>query len=150
LLIQVHDASDPRYREYAEQVEQVLEEINAHTIPRLHVYNKIDRLEQDPRLERDRDGLPQSVWLSATTGAGIDLLLQAIGECAHSDTVHTHVRLPPEAGRQRARLFNLGAVIDEHLTAQGEWLIEVQTSRKNLKQLCRHDGFREEWMDCIV
>ena len=149
LLLQVMDASMPGHSEYAKEVDRVLGEIGADELPRIQVFNKIDLIDKTPCLERDMDGQVRSVWLSAASGAGLDLLLHAINERIRSDTIHTWVRLPPEAGRQRARLFSLGAVVGESLNPQGEWLIEVQTSRKNLEQLCHRGDFREEWINCV-
>ena len=148
LLVHVIDASDPHHREHAKQVEQVLESIGAGQIPRLDVFNKIDRLEVPPRLERT-DGQSRAVWVSATRGTGMELLLQALAERLRGDTVHGWVRLPVEAGRLRARLFSLGAVLKEQVDPAGEWLLEVRTSRKQLQQLCQREGFREEWMQSV-
>lgn len=147
LLLHVIDASDPDHRDYMDQVYRVLEEIGAHHLPRIEVFNKVDRIPMEPRMERDSvNGRIRGVWVSAATGAGLDLLRQAVAEQVRGDTVHGWVQLPPEAGRLRARLFGLGAVLSERLDAHGEWLIEVQTSRKNLRQLCRREGLCEEWL----
>ncbi len=148
LLVHVIDASDPNHRDHAGQVEQVLDAIGAGEIPRLDVYNKIDLLALPPRLEC-AGGQSRAVWVSAASGAGMNLLLQALAERLRGDTVHGWVRLPAEAGRLRARLFSLGAVLTEQLNPAGEWLIEVQTSRKNLQLLCHREGFREEWMQSV-
>ena len=147
LLLHVVDASDPDHRDYMDQVYRVLEEIGAHHLPRIEVFNKIDRIAVKPGLERDSaNGRIRAVWTSAATGAGLDLLRQAVAEQVNGDTVHGWVHLPLEAGRLRARLFGLGAVLSERLDAQGEWLIEVRTSRKNLSHLRRREGLREEWL----
>jgi len=47
-------------------------------LPRLKAMNKIDLLRRSPSLERD--GGTSTVWLSAKTGAGLDLLRQALLE----------------------------------------------------------------------
>lgn len=47
-------------------------------LPRLTVMNKIDLLARAPALERSKDGA--TVWLSAKTGAGVDLLRDALLE----------------------------------------------------------------------
>jgi GTP-binding protein HflX len=100
-----------------------------------------------PRLEGTNG--QSRVWVSAASGAGMELLLQVLAERLRGDTVHGWVRLPAEAGRLRARLFSLGAVLKEQVDPTGEWLLEVQTSRKNLQQLCHREGFREEWMQSV-
>src|ERR1700680_1172444 len=80
LLLQVVDASDPRRDERLRQVDTVLNEIGAGEIPQLRVYNKIDRLELDTKLERGADGQPSAVWICAAAGSGIDRLREAIAE----------------------------------------------------------------------
>lgn len=146
LLLHVIDVSSSSREQDVEQVERVLMAIGADSVPRLRVFNKIDRVDGVPRLERDADGNSCSLWISALTGAGIELLLEAIAERVRHDRVHAWIRLPPQAGRARARLFDLGAVVDEQFNSNGEWLIEIQTSRKNLNQLCHQEELKEEWM----
>ena len=97
LLLHVVDgASDERDSNIAE-VQDVLTEIGAEGIPQLQVFNKLDLLEQAPRLERNAEGRPERVWLSAATGAGIELLLQAIAELVGQDMVSeiAYVCKPP-------------------------------------------------------
>jgi GTP-binding protein HflX len=65
LLLHVVDASNPRREEQLQAVNGVLEEIGASAIPQLLVYNKIDRLESRPRIDRDPDGRAVAVWISA-------------------------------------------------------------------------------------
>jgi len=149
LLLHVIDASDPERDYFTAQVEQVLAEIGADELPVIKVFNKIDRLDLPPRIERDATGQVRAVWLSALAGTGLELLQTALAEHLRGETVHTWVRLPPSQGKLRARLFNLRAVVNEQLSANGEWLIEVQTSRKNLNRLCRHEGFGKEWLESV-
>src|ERR1700680_522585 len=80
LLLQVVDASDPRRDEHIQQVDTVLKEISAGEIPQLRVYNKIDRLDLAPKLERGPEGHPSAVWICAAAGLGIDRLREAIAE----------------------------------------------------------------------
>ena len=68
LLLHVVDASDPRRDEHIHQVDSVLNEIGAGEIPQLRVYNKIDRLELAPKLERD-SGRPAGRGLDQRFGA---------------------------------------------------------------------------------
>ena len=68
LLLHVVDAATEEREDNIEQVEEVLDEIGAGEVPRLEVFNKLDLLEQAPRIDRDADGRPCRVWLSAVTG----------------------------------------------------------------------------------
>ncbi|MDO6750193.1 GTPase HflX, partial [Gilvimarinus sp. 1_MG-2023] len=65
---------------YMEQVEEVLDEIGAGDLPQLRVCNKIDLLNMEPRIDRDEEGTPVAVGLSAQAGTGIELLFEAISE----------------------------------------------------------------------
>ncbi len=145
LLLHVIDAPDPRHRQLAEHVAQVLKEIGADQVPRLEVYNKIDLLDGAPRVERDASGAIRSVWVSATSGAGISGLLAAVAERLSGQPVRGWVRLSPASGRLRARLFQLGTVLHERHEPNGDCLIEVQIPQEHFRQLAHQQGFREIW-----
>jgi len=125
LLLHVVDAADPRHTERIGEVDAVLESIGAGTMACLEVFNKIDAIGRAPGIERDADGLPVRVWLSAETGAGVDDLLAAVAERLGGDRVHGVVRVQPENGRLRARLFAEGEVLSETASDDGSLLIEV-------------------------
>jgi GTP-binding protein HflX len=147
LLLHVVDLSDPCHAIYREQVYQVLSAIGANHIPFIEVFNKIDGLDIDPRVEEDDTGQVRAVWVSAQTGAGLELLRDAIMKRVYGEMIHSWVCLPPEAGRLRARLFSLNAVVAERLTGQGDWLLELRLSPTTLERLHQQDGLRREWID---
>lgn len=82
LLLHVVDGNSQVRMEQIEQVNLVLKEIGADHIPQILVWNKIDAADLAPSLERDECGKIHRVFLSAKTGAGLDLLRQAIVEFA--------------------------------------------------------------------
>lgn len=84
LLLHVVDAANPARMEQIEQVNLVLKEIGADHIPQVLVWNKIDAAGLEPALERDEYDKIRRVFLSAHTGAGLDLLRQAVAEFANS------------------------------------------------------------------
>ncbi len=96
LLLHVVDASDPRRDEHITQVNGVLAEIGAGELPQVVVYNKIDRLDFEPRIERDPEGRPVAVWISAAKRLGLDLLQQAISERIARVARRARLRLPAE------------------------------------------------------
>ncbi|HTQ36875.1 MAG TPA: ribosome rescue GTPase HflX [Steroidobacteraceae bacterium] len=110
LLLHVIDASDPRRAEHIGEVERVLGEIGADGIPGIRVYNKIDRLEEAPRIDRDEHGAAAAVWMSAARGQGLELLGRAIAERLSRAVRHARVQLPLSAGAARARLYAAGVV----------------------------------------
>ena len=82
VLLHVVDAASPARMEQIEQVNMVLKEIGADHIPQILVWNKIDAAGLEPVLERDEYDKIRRVFISAQTGAGLDLLRQAITEFA--------------------------------------------------------------------
>ncbi|MFJ9449552.1 MULTISPECIES: GTPase HflX [unclassified Herbaspirillum] len=84
LLLHVVDAASPVRMEQIEQVNLVLKEIGADHIPQILVWNKIDAAELEPAIEHDEYGRIHRVFVSAKTGAGLDLLRQAIADSLRS------------------------------------------------------------------
>jgi GTP-binding protein HflX len=144
LLLHIVDAASSERLENAEQVELVLEEIGAHDIPRLEIYNKLDLLEQQPRLERNADGVPVRVWLSANTGAGCELLQQALMELLAKDMVRHNVSLAPAQGRLRASLYEIGAVQAESHGADGSVQLQLRLPRKDWQRLLAAEQVTED------
>src|SRR6185437_1042566 len=99
LLLHVTDAADSERDVLINVVNGVLDEIGAGDVPQLMVFNKIDLLDTLPRIDRDAEGAPVAVWLSAASGEGLDLLRPAISERLAGTRVHAELRLPPRAGR---------------------------------------------------
>ena len=140
LLLHVVDASDPERDAYIETVNGVLKEIGAEGVPQIEVYNKIDLTGQAPSVERGPDGQVRRLWLSATTGAGLELLRAAIAEHLRGDTVHGWLKLGPMQARARAAFFDLGAVRREKGDEDGGFLLEVELPRREYQRLCRREG----------
>lgn len=80
LLLHVIDVSSDSREDQIKQVNKVLEEIGASEVPQVMVLNKIDRAGLEPRLERDEYGKIHRVWVSAQSGAGMELVRQALAE----------------------------------------------------------------------
>jgi GTP-binding protein HflX len=163
LLLHVTDAADPDRDELIAVVNGVLEEIGAGDVPQLMVYNKIDVLSHDgadqnaatglaatdggsdgsartsrkalARIDRDAaEGAPSRVWVSAVTGEGLDLLREAIGERLSGARVRADLHLPPQAGRLRAKLIEIGAVQSERYDEHG-WTLAIDAPRDILAPL---------------
>ncbi len=142
LLLHVIDAADGERDAKRDQVNDVLHEIEAHEVAQIEVHNKIDLVEQGgPRIEYDADGRPRRVYLSAQTGDGIELLLQAIADFFQEDIVHGRLQLPPSAGRLRAALYALGAVRTEQTVESGDWVLDVEIKAQNLAILRKQQDF---------
>ena len=123
LLLHVIDASNEHHEDLIEQVDDVLVEIGAEQIPCLRVYNKIDLLSEDrvPLLERNHEGQPSRVWISARTGAGL-----------------------------RARLYARGAVKGEHTESNGDVSLDIRLPRHDLTRLLVDEGITGESVGLIL
>lgn len=140
LLLHVVDAVDNRMEENIQAVESVLEEIEANEIPALLVMNKIDMLNGFiPRIDRDENNVPIRVWLSAQTGEGIPLLLQALTERLSGEIAHYELRLPPEAGRLRSRFYQLQAIEYEEMDIDGSIMLAVKLPIVDWQRLCKQE-----------
>ncbi len=135
LLLHVIDAGDEERREHIFQVNNVLHEIGADEIPVLEVYNKIDGLEGvEAHIDRDDTGGAVRVWLSAQTGEGVELLLQALRERLAVDMFHQYMELGPEQGQLRAQLYAQNAVLNESVSEDGRIELEVRMQTKELRR----------------
>ncbi|GGX40709.1 ribosome rescue GTPase HflX [Saccharospirillum salsuginis] len=141
LLLHVIDSADENRIENKEQVESVLEEIGSLDIPRLEVFNKIDLLDDfEPVIERDEQGLPERVWVSAQTGAGMALIEQAITERLGDDIIARQLALKPSEAALRAALYQYNAVLGEDYDSHGNLLLDVRIQKKDLRQLVKKNG----------
>lgn len=141
LLLHVVDAQAEQRDEQIEQVLNVLEEIGAEHVPMLEVFNKVDRLAAvEPHIQRDADGKPVRVWLSAEKQQGLDLLQQAINELLIDDLYSADICLPNTLGRLRSRLFALQAVQQERHNAQGDACLTVRLSLVELERLLSQEN----------
>ncbi len=142
LLLHVVDASDDRFRENIEAVDTVLDEIDAGDVPVLLVMNKIDNLDNaQPRIERDEEGLPRRVWVSAMEGQGIDLLFQALTERLAGTMIKHSLRLPPESiGRLRSQFYQMGCILREEYESDGCLMIDIRLPMAEWSRLQKRES----------
>ncbi len=96
LLLHIVDAVSPVRDAQIAAVNAVLAEIGADRIPQLLVYNKIDLMDIEPRVERDEYDRICRVWISAATGTGLDVLKSALAENA-TLLMHSTIACPAAA-----------------------------------------------------
>ncbi|WP_411710789.1 GTPase HflX [Neisseria animaloris] len=88
VLLHVVDASHPDFERQMDDVNTVLEEIGAHEVPQLIVYNKIDLLPDNKRpagILCDTQGRAVAVNVSVTESLGLDALREAMIERAREE-----------------------------------------------------------------
>ena len=138
LLLHVIDASNPVHAEQVVEVQKILQQIGADKVPQLEIYNKIDALDNvAPRIDRDDEGRPRRVWISAQQELGIDLLQQALKELLGSDQVTGRLTLDATRGKLRAALYREGSIQNEELTQEGGWIMDISLPKRSYMQLLK-------------
>ena len=141
LLLHVVDAASEMHAEYIEHVNTVLDEIGAGDLPCLQVFNKIDLIPAaTPVIDRDEKGRPVRVWVSAKTGAGLDLLLAAVTECLAGDLVQQVLQLKPAQAGLRSRLYERGVIQGEEVDEQGDYYLQICLPQRDLDRLLKEEG----------
>jgi len=135
LLLHVVDVSDPLWRERKEQVQQVLDEIGAGELRQLVVLNKADLL--SPEAQRSLAGF--GCLISAQLHEGLDGLVKQMGDVLGVVAPH-RVILPAADGRNRAWLYQSGAVLAEKLREDGSVQLTVQADQQLLGQIRQRSG----------
>lgn len=145
LLLHVVDCADENRLNNIEQVEKVLDEIGSSSIRRLEVFNKIDLLENfKPAIEREEDGTPVRVWVSAHTGAGTELISEAIKELLGDEVIEQSIFLEPHESGIRAALFEKNAILSEQFDDQGRSILVIRLQKKDFRQLIKRFQLSEE------
>ena len=127
LLLHIVDSADENRARNIHQVGRVLEEIGASELPTLIVYNKIDLIEEKTaQIDRNADGLPEAVWLSAKDNRGIDCLFEAVSELVGGDMIHEILSIKPKFSGLRAKFYQLNAVLNESFDEQGLCQLEIR------------------------
>ena len=116
LLIEVVDAADPDFVGQQEAVQTVLDELGAADKPRIVAFNKIDRLAPDLGASAMPAG-ERAVFISATTGEGIDLLLGRVVSLLREQMVAVDAVVPWSRGELVARAKVAGDVSERFTDA---------------------------------
>jgi GTP-binding protein HflX len=141
LLLVVVDVSDPEWQEHLGHTETVLGRLGAAPLPRLVVFNKIDRLSAVPSaadlasLAGDREYL----CVSAHHRTAMDSLRSAILATARAQHAVRELFVPYERGELSGRIYAQCRVLRTHATARGtQFLIEGAPSLvEQLARACR-------------
>lgn len=128
LQLHVVDVADPRKDHNMQQVAEVLAEIDADQLPQLRVFNKIDLLAQPARIEYNEYNQPTAVYMSAITGAGIELLTQAISELLSERYIEIALKLPPAQAVWRARFHQQHCITKEQFDEHGNCELSLRLS----------------------
>ncbi len=128
LLLHVIDVASHFREQCISEVDKVLSDIDAAQIPTIMVYNKIDLSDLAPHVKRNEDGLITSVWVSAHSGEGVDLMLDAITQHLSLQHLALSVILPASNGKLRAILYQKNLVRQETISEMGDFELDLELS----------------------
>ena len=127
LLLHVIDASDPGFERQLQVTDDVLAEIDADTVPKIRVFNKIDRVGdginneagQAERTAMLRAKYPGCVVMSAHRAADIAALHKTIVAFFQRDLLEAELFLPWSQQQLRGKIFASCEVLAERAEADG-------------------------------
>jgi GTP-binding protein HflX len=140
LLLHVIDAADHFHQQRELDVESVLESVEASEIPIIRVFNKIDLTDRTPSSQLNEEGELIRIDISALQGTGLDELKESIALRLKGGRIRTWIRLEGRFAKLRSQLFDLGAVAEEKITEDGQWLLHVDVSQQDAERLGRLPG----------
>jgi len=138
LLLHVIDASDAGFERQLEVTDEVLDEIGAQAVPRIRVFNKIDRV-GDMAAQAERESMlhatyPHCIVMSAHRNDDVAMLHQAIIAFFQQDLIEAELFLPWSAQRLRGEIFSSCEVLEERADAEDAFL-RVRGEREAVKSL---------------
>jgi len=140
LLAHVVDASDPGFERQLAVTDEVLDEIGAKEVPRLLVFNKIDRAGDEGEL---RAALlakhPGCIVMSARREGDIARLREAIAAFFQRDLVEAELFLPWASQNLRGEIFSTCKVLEERADGEGAFL-RVRGAPADVKRLRERFG----------
>jgi GTP-binding protein HflX len=119
LLLHVVDASDAGWERQLAVTEEVLAEIGAEGVPRLLVFNKIDKGGDEAALRAKHPGC---VVMSAKREGDVARLHEAIVAFFQRDLVEAELFLPWSEQKLRGQIFATCTVLEERSDAEGAFL----------------------------
>ncbi len=122
LILHVRDISHPETEIQAEDVNAILSELGVtEDTPQIEIWNKVDLVPAEDRdqLETIANRIEDVLLLSAVTGEGQEVLVDAIGRHLDRDRKSAVLTLTHAEGRKRAWAFEQGIVKDERETEGG-------------------------------
>ena len=119
LVLHLVDFSNPQYEAQMSTTDDVLRELGASEKELITVFNKMDLVENDLEKFKAKKLTGRSVFISANTGEGIDLLLVELEHFFASSAKPENFTLPYNRYDLVARLKSQGGLIFEETTEEG-------------------------------
>ena len=129
LLLHIVDVSDERFEYYIQQVNTVLQQIGADSIPQIIIFNKIDKVDSMfPAVVKRR--YPEAILISAVNGTNIDKLIAKIEEVLLGNK-NLKLKIPYDKTSLVSKLHDIAEILNEDYKEDGIYL-EVGISKDDI------------------
>jgi GTP-binding protein HflX len=144
LLLHLVDLANPLYEEQIQVIEKVLGEIGAGEIPTVLVPNKIDAVDAVPLAELKRGEVRDVCPISALTGAGVEVLLRAVGAILDEKKERFHGCFSQSQAALVALLRERGRIVEETYDEKGIHVTAMITPKLagQMRKLAAASGHR--------
>jgi len=112
MLLMVIDTSNSNFDQHMDSVKSVLKEIGAHHKPILSVFNKIDKVDGEA-IKKIKLKYPGSIFISALTGQGLDMLIEKVESSLATDYITLTVKIPYSENKLISKVFDHCQVLDK-------------------------------------
>lgn len=145
LLLHVVDASSKDADQRIENVESVLDQIEAGEVPRILVYNKVDLTDSQTGRRTSVNGEVDRVWLSSLTGEGVDALMEFLVDHFRAKRFFGRIRIPATAGKLRSSVYRRMEVLNESFSETGECILDLDVSAGDADWLESNLEFKDKY-----
>ncbi|KAB5568204.1 hypothetical protein DKX38_001997 [Salix brachista] len=119
LLVHVVDISHPLVEQQVHAVDKVLSELDVSSIPRLMVWNKVDRVSDPKKLKLEAERKEDVVCVSALNGDGLQEFCNAVQEKLKDSMVWVEALVPFDKGELLSTIHQVGMVERTEYTESG-------------------------------
>jgi GTP-binding protein HflX len=134
ILLHIIDISSHNFEEQVVVVNDTLKEIEANNIKVIHVFNKVDKLQNKQILSSAKRKFPDAVFISATKGINLSSLLESLRKEISSDNIERTIKLKADDYKGLNDVYKLADVISVKYLKSGI-KVKIKTNEKNLIHL---------------
>ncbi|XP_061356310.1 uncharacterized protein LOC133300743 [Gastrolobium bilobum] len=141
LLVHVVDISHPLAEQQINAVDKVLSELDVSSIPRLMVWNKVDKASDPQKIRLEAEKRDDVVCISALSGDGLPEFCNAVQDKLRDSMVWVEALVPFENGDLLSTIHQVGMVEKTEYTEQGTYIkahVPLRFARllTPMRQLC--------------
>ena len=97
-----------------------------------------------PKLTKRVNGSVRAAWISAMKGDGLDLLMDGISSFFARNLLSGSIELSNNQGKQRAKLFQRGAVKEEKILKDGSWELALEITKQDIYRFLKKEGMKAD------